>query len=351
MPRGNGSYIGIDANPNANVASGIWTVREAETHLRANKWPATPAVPGAPTVIAGNEQVSLAWTAPSGGSTPTDYEVQYSSNGGSSWTTFSDGVSTATSATVTGLTNGTGYIFRVRAVNALGEGPYGSASGTATPTALNVALLLHFDGENNSTTFTDSSGNSVSVVAYDGAAISTAESKFGGASAGFSGNYAQASGLSSWDAGTEPFTLEFWAYVANTNSLQMFVTKHGGEGSWDQDDGLSLEFYVDSVGTVSCGYRAGGDRQQIDSDVAIPDGTWVHLALAHDGSALRMFIDGVEQTQTGVGLMDSVPEADILEISGNINGSAPMTGYIDELRVVQGAAVYTGNFTPPTGPF
>jgi hypothetical protein len=135
MPRCNGSYIGFDANPNANAASGMWTVREAENHLRADKWPASPTVPSAPAGVLGDEQVELTWTAPTGGSTVTDYIVQYSSNAGSTWTTFSDGVSTATSATVTGLTNGTGYIFRIIAVNALGESPVGSASGTLTPTA------------------------------------------------------------------------------------------------------------------------------------------------------------------------------------------------------------------------
>jgi hypothetical protein len=135
MPRRNGSYFGLTVNPTPSVASGIWRVREAEEFLRVNKWPATPGVPGSPVGIAGDGQVSLTWSAPALGTPPTDYQVQYSSNSGSTWTTFADGTSTATSAVVTGLTNGTGYIFRVRAVNALGEGPYGAASGVVTPDA------------------------------------------------------------------------------------------------------------------------------------------------------------------------------------------------------------------------
>ena len=66
-----------------------------------------------------------------GGSAITDYVVQYSINN-STWITFNDGVSTATSATVTGLTNGTLYYFRVAAVNSVGTGPY-TSSVTATP--------------------------------------------------------------------------------------------------------------------------------------------------------------------------------------------------------------------------
>ena len=62
----------------------------------------------------------------------TDYKVEYSSNGGTTWTTFADGVSTATTATVTGLTDGTTYTFRVSAVNSVGTGAT-STVATATP--------------------------------------------------------------------------------------------------------------------------------------------------------------------------------------------------------------------------
>lgn len=94
--------------------------------------------PGVPTSLSGtigNAQVVLTWTAPSvAAQTPiTDYVVQYSSNSGSTWTTFADGTSGSTGATVTGLTNGTAYVFRVAAVNGVGQGAYTSASSAYTP--------------------------------------------------------------------------------------------------------------------------------------------------------------------------------------------------------------------------
>ena len=62
-----------------------------------------------------------------------DYAIQYSSDSGSTWTTFSDTVSTGTSVTVTGLTNGTAYVFRVAAVNLVATGSYSTNSNSVTP--------------------------------------------------------------------------------------------------------------------------------------------------------------------------------------------------------------------------
>jgi len=101
----------------------------------ASVTPATaPSTPSAPTATRGDTQVSLSWSAPANnGSAITDYLVQYSSDSGSNWTTFADGTSASTTATVTGLTNGTSYVFRIAATNAFGTSAYSSASSAVTP--------------------------------------------------------------------------------------------------------------------------------------------------------------------------------------------------------------------------
>jgi cyclophilin family peptidyl-prolyl cis-trans isomerase len=104
-------------------------------------------VPGSPTsvvAVSGNTQLAVTWTAPAstGGSAITDYLVEYSSNGGSTWTTFTDPVSTATSCIVTGLTNGTAYLIQVSAQNAVGLSLPSANSAPATPTNISVLAAL-----------------------------------------------------------------------------------------------------------------------------------------------------------------------------------------------------------------
>ena len=68
----------------------------------------------------GNAQVQVSWLAPAsdGGSPIGGYVLQYKIDGATSWTTDSADCSvTATSCTVTGLANGTGYVFQVAATN------------------------------------------------------------------------------------------------------------------------------------------------------------------------------------------------------------------------------------------
>jgi hypothetical protein len=109
-------------SPSSNVASAIpRTVPTA---------PRSPAA--APTNVSG--QIRVTWVVPSsnGGAPITDYVIQRSLNGSTNWVSLSDGVSTATAYTVTGLVDGSRYYFRVFARNAAGYSP-ASTVVSATP--------------------------------------------------------------------------------------------------------------------------------------------------------------------------------------------------------------------------
>ncbi len=87
----------------------------------------TPAgVPLSPSSITGTGlggSTTIEWIVPTsdGGSAITDYVIEYSVAGSGTWTTFADGTSTATTATITGLTAGSSYEFRVSAKNLIGS--------------------------------------------------------------------------------------------------------------------------------------------------------------------------------------------------------------------------------------
>ena len=95
--------------------------------------------PGTPTGVGGNNyqnsKVTIYWSAPlgTGGSAITGYVVQYSSDSGSTWTTASMCTGTSTGCAVTGLTNGTSYVFHVAATNAAGTGSYSTTSPAYVP--------------------------------------------------------------------------------------------------------------------------------------------------------------------------------------------------------------------------
>lgn len=105
-------------------------------------------VPQRPTNLAvsiGDRSVDLSWSQPSsnGGSSITDYAIEYKLTSGGVWTEYVDGVSTDTFGTVLNLTNDTSYDFRVSAVNAIGQG-LPSTEVSATPGAPAQILVTGF---------------------------------------------------------------------------------------------------------------------------------------------------------------------------------------------------------------
>ncbi|MBT0774216.1 fibronectin type III domain-containing protein [Kineosporia sp. J2-2] len=129
----------------------VAAVNSSGTSAYSSTATGTPqAAAGAPTALAltpGAGQMGASWKAPAdnGGAAITDYSLQYRASGVSSWSTFTHTASTATQATVTGLSNGTAYDVRVAAVTSVGTGTY-TATATATPqttpdtpTGLNLA--------------------------------------------------------------------------------------------------------------------------------------------------------------------------------------------------------------------
>jgi len=136
---------------------------------------ATLYVPGIPTNLqatVGDAQVILTWDEPTDqGSFPiTDYIVEYSSNGGSNWIVYNDGFTTNVSSIVTNLTNLTSYVFRVAAVNSVGQGLYSAIAGPFVPYAqfLSISKLATRDGFSTNPEYIELINNTIGPVLLDG---------------------------------------------------------------------------------------------------------------------------------------------------------------------------------------
>jgi hypothetical protein len=118
-----------------------------------------PAAPTIDSATAGSGFIRINFTAGATYGTPiTNY--QWSTNNGSNWTARSP-VDTSTPLTISGLTNGTSYQVRIRAVSTVGNSD-SSTSITATPNAVTVAsgsnISTTFGRSDSSTAFTSSGG-------------------------------------------------------------------------------------------------------------------------------------------------------------------------------------------------
>ena len=124
------------------TGDGVWS-------STATASPTAATLPGTVTTLSvtpGDGQATLSWSAPSNGGAPiTDYDYEYRPKEGHGWREYEkDTTSATTSKTISGLSNGEEYRFRVRAVNKKGSGPYSwppvkaviGVSSPAVPTAV-----------------------------------------------------------------------------------------------------------------------------------------------------------------------------------------------------------------------
>jgi hypothetical protein len=211
------------------------------------------------------------------------------------------------------------------------------------------SLLLHFDGTNGSTTFTDNSPSPKTVTSYGNAQISTVQSKFGGASAYFDGttDYLTIPSNTNFGYGTANFTIEFWVYL-NSNSVSQTLVSNLTNGS-----SINPHVYYQHGASAGVYYYTAGVNRIIGS--SLNTGVWYHIALARSSNSTKLFINGTQSGATYTDTNDYGATAPIA-IGTYWSGGSPVTtdtlnGYIDELRVTKGVARYTGNFTPQTSEF
>lgn len=209
----------------------------------------------------------------------------------------------------------------------------------------NVSLLLHMDGANNSTTFTDNSPNALTVTRTGNAIISTTQNKFGGASAYFdgSGDYLSVPYNSGFAFGTSDFTIEAWVYRGDTSNYPMVFD------GWTTRTTGCYQFGFQSGGYPAFWYYPTAAYTSLIGDTAITVNQWNHIAVSRESGTLRLFLNGsLIGSKTATESLGNNVTYYVGAQEGQYNY---LNGYIDDLRVTKGVARYTSAFTPPTAAF
>lgn len=270
-------------------------------------------VPGAPTSVygnSGNTQVSLTWYVPAstGGSAITDYVVQFSISASSGFTTFSDGTSTATTATVTGLTNSTVYYFKVAAVNSVGTSAYSAVSSGVTPDVASAPTGLTVSsgptGMNVSWTAPTSTGGSAitdyviqyttsagySYVTFSDGTSTATYTTITGLIAG-STYYIRVAAVTSLATGT---------YSSESSGVLSKTCANGGVCVLgNTGPGGGKVFYVSSYAFVSTGSDCGSSCYYLEAAASDVSGPFTWCSTSSQTNAIAQGIgDGMANTTT-----------------------------------------------------
>ena len=332
-----------------------------------------------------NTWLSFAWTP----SVDTWYHIAICRDGSSTIRAFVDGTQIGSNQVVSSsfyngsallsigvnIHNGsplnsglTGYMDEIRICN-IGKYTYNFTPPTvAFESDTRTKLLLHCDGSDGGTSFTDSATH---IITANGDAKNTrvvnnpvgyqvdatggshiAGPKFGtGCYANAKGGNAEwleAADSADWTFGTGDFTLEGWVNLDKTTEQTLFSQYADASNRWY----LTID-NRDAVQTIAMYHHASSLEIETSTGSAGLIGVhkWVHIAAVRASGVISIYVDGVAlalatNTSANANMTDV---AAVLQI-GAYNDGQRLKGYMDELRI-SNSARYTSNFTPDTTAF
>ena len=232
--------------------------------------------------------------------------------------------------------------------------PFDGTETTSSISSSLTSIYLPFDSDLN-----DDSSNSHTVTAYGNAAISSTQSKFGGYSLYLSGtdDYLQIADNAAFEFGSGDWTLETFFYQ-NDNTGHVIAQKRNTNGTWGTGAwtlGVNTNYGVGNeiVGRIeffSNEFNTGSPLLSYEKGSAFSSG-WHHLALTRSGSSWKLFLDGdavASATWSGTMSDASYPLTIGRDTYAGAGQRGYLNGYLDDFRIIKGAALYTESFTVPT---
>ena len=230
-----------------------------------------------------------------------------------------------------------GYASNIRVTN---TAVY-TAAFTPSPAPLTTVTGTSLLTCQSATTVTDASTNNFTVTRVGDARPNTF-TPFGYGSTYFDGGttYISAADNAALQMGSGDFTVELWWFPTTLTGYQTLFDK-----GYNTAGGLALQTSSASLSVVI------GGAVPITAGAFVAN-TWHHIAVTRSGSTVTLYVNGISVgTGTSSATLNSTHNLGIGASTNQTgNGYYPATGYISNVRVVKGTAVYTAAFTPPTAP-
>lgn len=197
------------------------------------------------------------------------------------------------------------------------------------------SLLLHMNGSDDGTTFTDSSPHNHTMVVFNQSHLDTTVKKFGTASYQGDGvsDRIETPNNSAFSMGLGDFTIEFWFRPSDLLSYQILVSHWYPE--WE------ARMYLNKAQFL----YYGASTLMTHPTVLVAD-TWHHFAWSRVNLVGNLFINGVGHG-TPVTQNTNYTYTTPVAIGSRPGGAYSFNGYIDDVRIMKGVGLYVDDFTPP----
>jgi hypothetical protein len=137
------------------------------------------------------------------------------------------------------------------------------------------------------------------------------------------------------------WTVECYAYITGTNGTGRLWYLEGNASNIDGVYFSDTNMSMGTTGVWSVGDGTGADYAQ---------NKWIHVAVCHDSTNMRMYIDGVQSLTTTNNFYNASSKTLTLMSTDNGSFSGLGEGFISNFRVIKGTALYTSDFTIPATP-
>ncbi len=218
--------------------------------------------------------------------------------------------------------------------------------------AYNTALLLDGDGTNGAqnNTFLDGSTNNFTFTRNGNTNQGSVSPFCGTGGSGYfdgNGDYLSRARDAAFDLSSGDYTIEAWVNPSDL-SVERPIASLAFNGAVNNGD---CEWALSCVSS-QVRFRAytTTSQYQVISTNTIPLNTWTHIAVVRSSNVITLYINGTSAATSSIGTSNTWPGNTFMIGGFNFAGFKYWNGFISNLRVVKGTAVYTANFTPSTSP-